>query len=51
MNDTLRYFAQDPIYRKFHHDLITFGLRLRLHRELHPAAVARRGGARQAVAA
>ncbi len=26
MNDVLRYFKEDPIYRKFHHDKITFGL-------------------------
>jgi len=26
MNDTLKYFKLDPIYRKYHHDLITFGL-------------------------
>ncbi|MBI9008739.1 MAG: 1,4-alpha-glucan branching protein GlgB [Tenericutes bacterium] len=26
MNDTLKYFEKDPIYRKFHHDLITFGM-------------------------
>lgn len=26
MNDTLRYFEKDPIYRQYHHDLITFGL-------------------------
>ena len=26
MNDTLEYFEKDPIYRKYHHDLITFGL-------------------------
>lgn len=26
MNDTLEYFEKDPIYRKFHHDNITFGL-------------------------
>jgi 1,4-alpha-glucan branching enzyme len=25
MNDTLRYMAQDPVYRKFHHDKLTFG--------------------------
>ena len=24
MHDTLDYFEQDPIYRKFHHDLLTF---------------------------
>jgi 1,4-alpha-glucan branching enzyme len=26
MNDTLAYFAQDPVHRKFHHDKLTFGL-------------------------
>lgn len=26
MNDTLRYFKEDPIYRKYHHDKLTFGL-------------------------
>jgi 1,4-alpha-glucan branching enzyme len=26
MNDTLKYFSKDPIYRKYHHDLLTFGL-------------------------
>jgi len=26
MNDTLTYFEKDPIYRKYHHELITFGL-------------------------
>ncbi len=26
MNDTLAYFAQDPIYRKFHHHKLTFRL-------------------------
>jgi 1,4-alpha-glucan branching enzyme len=26
MNDTLRYFEKDPVYRKYHHDLITFGM-------------------------
>ncbi|MFA5006970.1 MAG: 1,4-alpha-glucan branching protein GlgB [Candidatus Izemoplasmatales bacterium] len=26
MNDTLRYFEKDPVYRRYHHDLITFGL-------------------------
>ncbi|MFI3251783.1 MAG: 1,4-alpha-glucan branching protein GlgB [bacterium] len=24
MNDTLTYFKKDPLYRKYHHDLITF---------------------------
>jgi len=26
MNDTLRYFHQDPFFRKYHHHLLTFGL-------------------------
>ncbi|MEM0358592.1 MAG: 1,4-alpha-glucan branching protein GlgB [Candidatus Hadarchaeales archaeon] len=26
MHDTLRYFSMDPIYRKYHHDLITFSM-------------------------
>jgi 1,4-alpha-glucan branching enzyme len=26
MNDTLRYMSQDPVYRRWHHDKMTFGL-------------------------
>jgi 1,4-alpha-glucan branching enzyme len=26
MNDTLRYMAQDPVHRRWHHDKMTFGL-------------------------
>ncbi len=26
MHDTLSYFAKDPVYRHYHHDLLTFGL-------------------------
>jgi 1,4-alpha-glucan branching enzyme len=26
MNDTLRYFSQDPVFRKFHQNELTFGL-------------------------
>ena len=26
MNDTLRYFSQDPVYRKYHHHELTFSL-------------------------
>ncbi|MEC9484544.1 MAG: 1,4-alpha-glucan branching protein GlgB [Candidatus Izemoplasma sp.] len=26
MNDTLEYFEEDPVHRKYHHHLITFGL-------------------------
>jgi 1,4-alpha-glucan branching enzyme len=25
MNDTLSYFQHDPVHRKFHHDMLTFG--------------------------
>jgi 1,4-alpha-glucan branching enzyme len=25
MNDTLRYFGVDPLFRRYHHDLLTFG--------------------------
>ncbi len=26
MNDTLRYFKEDPLYRKYHHDKLTFSM-------------------------
>jgi 1,4-alpha-glucan branching enzyme len=26
MNDTLRYIAKEPVHRKYHHNLLTFGL-------------------------
>ncbi len=26
MHDTLRYFKQDPLYRRYHHDHLTFGV-------------------------
>jgi 1,4-alpha-glucan branching enzyme len=26
MNDTLRYMAQNPVHRKYHHDLLTFSM-------------------------
>ncbi len=26
MHDTLNYFSQDPVYRQYHHDQLTFGL-------------------------
>ncbi|MBR1648866.1 MAG: 1,4-alpha-glucan branching protein GlgB [Alphaproteobacteria bacterium] len=26
MNDTLRYISKDPVYRKYHHGMLTFGL-------------------------
>jgi 1,4-alpha-glucan branching enzyme len=31
MNDTLRYFAQDPINRKFHHNELTFSMIYAFH--------------------
>ena len=51
MHDTLAYFQQDPIYRRYHHHELTFSLVYAFTRELHPAAVARRGRARQGLAA
>ena len=51
MHDTLSYLSQDPIYRQYHHNEITFSHDLRVLGELHPAAVARRGGAREGLAA
>ncbi len=51
MHDTLDYFQQDPIYRRYHHHELTFSLVYAFTRELHPAALARRGRARQGLAA
>jgi 1,4-alpha-glucan branching enzyme len=31
MHDTLKYFSQDPIYRKFHHNQLTFSLIYAFH--------------------
>ena len=42
---------KDPIHRRYHHHELTFSLDVRVQRELHPAAVARRGRARQGLAA
>ena len=50
MNDTLKYFEQDPIHRKYEPRRPELQPDLRLHRELHPAAVARRGRPRQGFA-
>ena len=38
MNDTLRYLAEDPVNRRYHHGELTFSPRLRLLRAVHPAA-------------
>ena len=40
MHDTLRYMANDPIYRQYHHNDMTFGLLYAFSREFHSAAVA-----------
>ncbi|MBW3589465.1 MAG: 1,4-alpha-glucan branching protein GlgB [Actinobacteria bacterium] len=31
MHDTLEYFSKEPIYRRFHHDRLTFGLLYAFH--------------------
>ena len=31
MHDTLEYFSQDPIYRKYHHDRLTFRMLYAFH--------------------
>ena len=45
MNDCLSYISQDPIHRKYHHSKLTFGIALRVLRELHSSAQPRRSGA------
>ena len=45
-----RYFQKDPVYRKHHHNQLTFRGLYAFDRELRPAALARRGGLRQGVA-
>ena len=51
MHDTLRYFTHDPIHRKLPPQRADVPHDLRLHRELRAAALARRGRARQGLAA
>ncbi|MFR9254513.1 MAG: hypothetical protein ACLVJ6_02720 [Merdibacter sp.] len=36
MNDTLKYYGRDPIYRKYHHNELTFSMAY-YSRTLHPA--------------
>jgi len=31
MHDTLSYLQQDPVHRRYHHDLLTFGLLYAFH--------------------
>jgi 1,4-alpha-glucan branching enzyme len=35
MNDTLEYFSKDPIYRKYHHNNLTFSLLYAFSEKLH----------------
>ena len=51
MHDTLAYFARDPVFRKFHHNELTFRTMYAFDRELRAAPLPRRGRARQGVAA
>ena len=51
MHDTLDYMSRDPIYRQYHHNELTFAMLYAWQRELRPAAVPRRGRARQGLAA
>ena len=40
MHDTLDYMSQDPYFRKFHHNKLTFRMMYAFSGELHPAAFA-----------
>ena len=51
MHDTLAYFKEDPLYRRASPRQADLRHDVRVHRELHPAAVARRGRAPEALAA
>ena len=51
MHDTLDYFAHDPVYRALPPPRADVLARLRVQRELRPPALARRGRARQGLAA
>ena len=41
MHDTLRYFQNDPIHRKYHHNVLTFRMLYSFHGEFRAAALAR----------
>ena len=47
MHDTLAYFPQDPVYRRYHQNDLTFGMLYAYSRELHPRPLPRRGRARE----
>ena len=50
MHDTLGYFQQDPVHRRYHHHELTFSLVYAFTRELRAPALPRRGRARQGLA-
>ncbi len=50
MHDTLDYFHNDPVHRKYHQSRHHVLPLVCVHRELRAAALARRGGARQGLA-
>ena len=51
MNDTLAYMQQDPVHRRYHHDQLTFGQLYAYTENFVLPLLARRGGARQGLAA
>ena len=51
MHDTLDYFRQEPIHRKYHHDRLTFSIWYAFTENFVLRAVARRGRVRQGIAA
>ena len=51
MHDTLSYLSVDPVFRHFHHERDHVLDDVRVQRELRAAALPRRGGARQGIAA
>ena len=50
MHDTLAYFQQDPIHRKYHHNKLTFRGLYAFTENFTLAALARRSRARQRLA-
>ena len=50
MHDTLEYFTKNPVYRRFHHNQLTFSLWYAFLGELHPPDQSRRGRPREGFA-
>ena len=51
MHDTLEYMAHDPVYRKYHHRNLTFRMLYAFHGEFRAAALPRRSGPWEGLAA